>query len=65
MKLKPKKCEFFKNEVSFLGHKVNKEGVQTDPKKTNAVSDWPKPECVKDVRTFLGFSGYYWTMPVL
>ena len=33
LKLKPKKCEFFKTKLSYLGHIVSKDGIETDPKK--------------------------------
>ena len=59
LKLKPKKCEFFQTEVAFLGHIVNENGIQTDPEKISAVKLWPQPRCVKDVRAFLGLTGYY------
>ena len=33
LKLKPSKCEFFKDHISYLGHIVSKDWVETDPKK--------------------------------
>ena len=33
LKLKPSKCEFFKDQIFYLGHIVSKNGVETDPKK--------------------------------
>ncbi len=59
LKLKPSKCEFFKKETAYLGHVVSEEGVKTDPGKVQAVQDWPVPETVKQLRSFLGFVGYY------
>ena len=43
LKLKPKKCEFFKTKLSYLGHIVSKDGIETDPKKIEAIKDWPLP----------------------
>ena len=37
LKLKPSKCEFFKTRISYLGHVVSKDGIETDPKKVNAI----------------------------
>jgi len=59
LKLKASKCEFFKPEVIYLGHLVSENGIATDPEKTEAVRTWPIPKNTKDVRKFLGFTGYY------
>ena len=45
--------------MSFLGHVIIKEGVQVDPKKVEAVSNWPRPTNVTEIRSFLGMAGYY------
>ena len=59
LKLKPSKCNFFKREISYLGHIVSEAGIATDPAKIEKVANWPVPESVNDVRSFLGFVGYY------
>ena len=59
LKLKPSKCEFFKTEIQYLGHIVSREGISTVPGKVEAVKKWPIPVTVTDVRSFLGFVGYY------
>jgi transposase InsO family protein/ribosomal protein L21E len=57
--LKPSKCNLFQTSCEFLGHIVSRDGVSCDPKKIEAVKNWPKPENVKDVRSFVGFAQYY------
>ena len=37
LKLKPPKCEFFKQELTYLDHAVSKNGIQTDSKKVEAI----------------------------
>ncbi|GBM76646.1 Retrovirus-related Pol polyprotein from transposon 297 [Araneus ventricosus] len=59
LKLSPKKSRFFRKEVSYLAHIISADGVKTDPQKTKAVVDWPHPETVHDLRSFLGLCTYY------
>ena len=59
LKLKPSKCEFLKDRISYLGHIVLKNGVETNPKKIQVILDWPRPQTVYHVRSFLGFTNYY------
>lgn len=59
LKLNPKKCELFRRKVKFLGHVVSEEGVAIDPEKVAVVTNWPLPQNVKDVRSFLGLCTYY------
>ena len=59
LKLKPEKCCFFRKSVTFLGHVISDRGIETDPAKTKAVSEWPTPTSVMEVRTFVGLASYY------
>ena len=45
--------------MPFLGHIVGRRGLECDPKKIEDVKSWPIPDCLKSVRQFLGFVGYY------
>ena len=53
------KCEFWLDQVAFLGHVVSKDGIQVDPKKIEAIIEWPRLTTVTKVRSFLGLAGYY------
>jgi hypothetical protein len=59
MKLNPSKCCFVAKSVTFLGHVVNREGIQPNPGKVEAVLHFPTPKNVTGVRSFLGLTGYY------
>nr|KYP72694.1 Transposon Ty3-I Gag-Pol polyprotein [Cajanus cajan] len=53
------KCEFWLEEVKFLGHVISKDGVSVDPSKVEAVLLWEPPKTVTKIRSFLGLAGYY------
>jgi hypothetical protein len=53
------KCDFWLEEVAFLGHVLTSEGITVDPAKIEAVKEWEQPRNVTDIRSFLGLAGYY------
>ncbi|XP_064389549.1 uncharacterized protein LOC135337548 [Halichondria panicea] len=57
--LKPRKCQFGRREVRYLGHVIGGGKVRPDPQKLQAVAEYPRPQTKKDVRAFLGLVGYY------
>lgn len=59
LQLKISKCEFYAREFEFLGHIISKDGIRTNPKKIEAVRDFPIPKNVKKVQSFLGMTNYY------
>lgn len=59
LKLNPQKCQFFNQEVSFLGHICTADGLKPDPKKLEAVQKYPRPTDKDAVRRFVAFTNYY------
>lgn len=59
MKVQLDKCHFFKQSVEFLGFIITSEGITTNPAKTEAIAKIPPPTTLKELRSFLGLSGYY------
>ena len=59
LKLKGKKCQFFLQEVSFLGHVVTPDGIKPDPGKIEKILNFKVPTNVKQVQSFLGLASYY------
>ena len=53
------KCDFFKHEIGCLGHVINEHGIKMESSKVNAVTNWPIPTNVHELRSFLGLAGYY------
>ena len=56
---KESKCHFFQKEIAYLGHIVSAKGIQVDPKKTEAIRNWPQPQTLKQLRGFNGLASYY------
>lgn len=59
MKIQIDKCEFLKTEVEFLGFLVSKDGLKTTETKVKTILDFPPPQTLKELRSFLGLSGFY------
>ncbi|XP_047025498.1 uncharacterized protein LOC124634121, partial [Helicoverpa zea] len=59
LKLQPDKCEFLCKEVAYLGHLINNDGVQPNPEKIKAITEFPIPKSPKDIKSFLGLVSYY------
>lgn len=57
--VEPEKSTFHTHEVEFLGHIISPNEIRMDPKKIAAVRDWPQPENLKEVQSFIGFANYY------
>jgi hypothetical protein len=53
------KCDFWLDEVHFLGHIISKGGIAVDLAKVTTIVDWKIPSTVSEIRSFLGLTGYY------
>lgn len=59
LKLQPDKCNFLQRECVYLGHVISKDGIKPDERKVKSVIEFPVPTTVKNIKSFLGLSGYY------
>ncbi|GJS53366.1 putative reverse transcriptase domain-containing protein [Tanacetum coccineum] len=53
------KCELWLQQVAFIGNIISADGIIMDPSKVEAITKWPRPTTVTEVRSFLGLAGYY------
>ncbi|XP_073221460.1 uncharacterized protein [Cicer arietinum] len=53
------KCEFWLEEVKFLGHVISREGIDVDPTKVEVVVTWKQPHTITEIKSLLGLAGYY------
>ena len=59
LKLKAKKCTFAYNSVNYLGHTITPDGIKPDHTRLEALTCSTAPKSVDDIRSFLGFCGFY------
>ena len=59
LKMKRSKCNFFKKHIHYLGHLISADGIQSLKDKLNMICDMPAPCNSKEVKQFLGLTGYY------
>ncbi len=60
------KCEFLKSKITFLGHTVDGDGIHTMDDKISAIKNFPQPQNVENVRSFLELCGLsYAVLPEL
>jgi hypothetical protein len=53
------KCEFWIDEVPFLGYIISNGGILVDLAKVKETVAWSIPTTVTEIRSFLGLAGYY------
>jgi hypothetical protein len=53
------KCEFWIDEVPFLGNTISNGGILVDPAKVKEIMAWSVPTTVMEIRSLLGLAGYY------
>ena len=57
--MKPKKCNFVKQEFRFLGHIIFKDGIKVDPEKIAKIVSLSSPINLKQLQSRLGLFSFY------
>ena len=59
LKMKHSKCDFFKSEIHYLSHLISPEGISPLPNKLDSIKHMPAPNSAKEIKQFLGLTGYF------
>ena len=59
LKMKLSKCNFFKSQIHYLGHLISKNGISPLLDKLDSIKNMPVLKCMKEIKQFLGLTGYY------
>ena len=59
LKMKCSKCNFFKSEIHYLGHLISPKGISSLPNKLDSIKHMPALKSMKEIKQFLGLTGYY------
>lgn len=59
LKLNPKKCKFFKTQVTYLGHTCTSDGILPDTAKYSAIKNYPRPQSKDEAKRFVAYCNYF------
>ena len=59
LKLKPSKCHFFKDTITYLGHEISKDGMLPGDDNVHSIAELAPPSTFTGIRRFLGATGYF------
>ena len=59
LKIKLSKCQFFKKQLHYLGHKISAEGLEPLPEKLKAIKNLAPAKNIDEAHQILGLLGYY------
>ena len=58
LKMKQSKCNFFKSQIHYFGHLISENGISRLPNKFDSIKNMLVPKCMKEIKQFLGVTGY-------
>ena len=60
LKLKPSKCHFLQDQITFLGHKISADGMKPGTANLRAIAEMALPRTYTEIRRFTGMTGFFW-----
>ena len=60
LKLKPSKCHFLQDKITFLGHKISADGMRLGTANLKAIAEMAPPKMYTEIRRFTGMTGFFW-----
>ena len=60
LKLKPSKCQFLQDKITFLGHEISAEGMKPGTANLKAIAEMAPPKTYTEIRRFTGMMGFFW-----
>ena len=60
LKLKPSKCHFLQDEITFLGYEISAEGMKPGTANLKVIAEMARPTTYTGVRRFTGMTGFFW-----
>ena len=59
LKLKPSKCHFLQDEITFLGHEISAKGMKPGMANLKAIAEMALPKTYTEIRCFTGMTGFF------
>lgn len=57
--ISPSKSKFAYKRLKYLGHILDVQGIAMDKSRIEAIENFPRPRCVKDIQRLMGLAGWY------
>ena len=59
LKLKPSKCHFLQDQITFLGHEISADGMKPGTANLRAIAEMALPKTYTEIRRFTGMTGFF------
>ena len=60
LKLKPSKCHFLQDKITFLGHEISADGMRSGTANLKVIAEMAPPKMYTEIRRFTSMTGFFW-----